>query len=971
MKYRWKTILTAALICLLAACTSENPGNNNAEDTGGDLDAAADADDDSGDDDSGDDDSGPRDTALADVDPDDADGDVGSDDDTETNPGRTIADYRRCFSDSECPVGLGTCIKEVALNRPDANGAEKVSVGEIFDGLEDGQGICTEICTESADACAPLSVNGTTPDPVAHVCQVVVVGDAPYPAGGPSFPFDDQLDSDEQTKGQAFGAICRPPFELDEDVDSSFCSQCQSTDDCAESGSLCWSRLASAPVTDGETGICLSACSDQSECPLGFSCDAQDADGQGYCRPTLDTCTDCQDVDDDGFGTGRCGPDNQPITPHDCDDRNADAYFDPSDMEHAFPATCGEQDFNCNGLSDQVEQVGPDAYPVEHCTACFDNCEGALDNGRRACQADSAEQPACLARCDVDANGDPTHADCDGDITNGCEVPIDDPSRLYYADVDGDGYGDPNDVYFACDPSQAPSGYVSNSDDCNDSSDEAWGGNTPAEEICDGIDNDCDGDIDEDIPDVGQSCSSGADGICDAGTKQCAATAGIECVSNIAPGTQTETCDGLDNDCDGETDEDGADGATAYYVDADGDNYGDENATARYACSKPAGYVTDNSDCNDGRSTQNPGTPELCSTSFDDNCDGDVNEDAADDAQTWYADSDSDTFGNPNSSTQACTQPSGYVSQAGDCNDGNQQVNPNADEVCNNGTDDDCDGNTDDSTAVDANEYYRDRDGDMFGDPGNTTLACSVPGGYTTTDTDCNDDPNNRGGSANPGEIEICDGIDNDCDGSVDEGCPKYYTIRTGSVATRDKIGTDYNGVEEKTSTCGANRVWTDADLHYYANTYPVQEIDIGCRDIVINEDRSTIPYSYSVGHDNYEKVDGAGGWDSSSDSANFACGDGEAIYKVTIEYDQLLYKIKFHCRKYKLNGSGTAATLQQGSVTTATSYGGDASNEKTAECGYNQVAIGARMNADKTNGNYFAIYGFKLYCQTLELESK
>lgn len=130
------------------------------------------------------------------------------------------------------------------------------------------------------------------------------------------------------------------------------------------------------------------------------------------------------------------------------------------------------------------------------------------------------------------------------------------------------------------------------------------------------------------------------------------------------------------------------------YADSDGDGYGNA-AVSIQACSTHAGYVSDTTDCDDSNSQVYPGATEVCN-SYDDDCDGSIDEGLD---SVWYADADGDGYGNASVSVQACTQPSAYVANSDDCDDNNNAINPNAEEVLN-GLDDDCNGILDDTTVV-------------------------------------------------------------------------------------------------------------------------------------------------------------------------------------------------------------------------------------------------------------------------------
>jgi hypothetical protein len=347
---------------------------------------------------------------------------------------------------------------------------------------------------------------------------------------------------------------------------------------------------------------------------------------------------------------------------------------------------------------------------------------------------------------------------CDG-ADNNCDGQIDEGvTSNYYRDGDGDGFGDSEQQTDAC---EAPDGYVSVGNDCDDTDSDIY---PAAIEVCDGEDNDCDGEIDEDVTTTFYA-DADTDGYGDpkVSLDDCAlpdgyVTDGTDCDDadpQSFPGGE-EVCDEADNNCNGTIDE----GVTGtYYADADADSYG-VTEEAIEACSLPTGYSETAGDCDDDAVDIYPGATEVCDE-VDNNCDGTIDEGVT---TTYYADGDGDGYGDAGAPTDACEVPSSHVSDDTDCDDTDRTISPDGEEVCDS-ADNDCDGATDEDDATDAETWYVDSDGDGYGDSRYSTLACAAPSGYTADDTDCDD----ADIAINPAEAEICDGIDQDCDGSKDE----------------------------------------------------------------------------------------------------------------------------------------------------------------------------------------------------------
>ncbi len=482
------------------------------------------------------------------------------------------------------------------------------------------------------------------------------------------------------------------------------------------------------------------------------------------------------DLDADGHGDSNApfaacsSPENASDIGDDCDDSNAGTY--PGAEEQ-----CDGADNDCNGLTDdgvtkvtQYPDADGDGYgagePIENCAIQ----DGYVTNGADCDDSDATVNPAASEVCDgVDNN-------CDGATDEGV-------TNTYYLDADADGYG--SEV--STDACNLPEGYAAVNGDCDDSNADE---NPGANEVCNGQDDNCDGQVDEgfDFSDLYADGDGDGYGAGEA-VSSCQAmdgyvtTAGDCDDSNPVVNPEAfEQCNGIDDNCNGQVDDNPVDPST-FYADSDGDGFGDP-ARPKQACSQPSGHVEDHTDCNDSDATMYPGRSETCDGK-DNDCDGSTDEGVK---TTYYRDADGDGYGNPSNTTQACSAPSGYVTNHTDCNDSDATMYPGRSETCD-GKDNDCDGSTDEGVKT---TYYRDADGDGYGNPSNTTQACSAPSGYVTNHTDCNDSD----AAIYPGRSETCDGKDNDCDGSTDEGVKTTYY--------RDADGDGYGNPSNTTQACSA-----------------------------------------------------------------------------------------------------------------------------------------------------------------------
>jgi hypothetical protein len=479
---------------------------------------------------------------------------------------------------------------------------------------------------------------------------------------------------------------------------------------------------------------------------------SDDLDGDGY---TVED-GDCWESSEPLAGSGLTGADIFPGA--------EDVPFDGID------ADCGgndDFDLDGDGWVELEEHLGAVTTGVpgsgEHFG--FGDCQNAAGGVQTALNGFTDLDHALIHPDAADDFYDGIDANCDG---------ADD----FDADLDGEGSADFVGL----------SGEVGT--DCDDADSAIYSG---AEEICDGVDNDCDLLLDIDDPDLDPAAYAtyysdiDGDGYGDDATAEAscevvpgAVLLGGDCDDlspDVNPGA-SEVCDGIDNDCDALLDDtdDSLDpaSAAAWYPDADGDTYGALDGLLLLCAAPDGAYVANPDDCDDSLAGVNPAATEVCD-GIDNDCDAfaddlDDNLDLTT-RSDFFADADSDGFGDPGALQQACAAPVGTVVDNTDCDDTLAAVNPAASEVCNDGRDDDCDGLSDDADASldlsSRSAFFQDNDSDTYGSAVRLD-ACAAPVGYVDRGGDCDD----VRAAVNPAATEVCNSLDADCDGAADDADP-------------------------------------------------------------------------------------------------------------------------------------------------------------------------------------------------------
>lgn len=575
------------------------------------------------------------------------------------------------------------------------------------------------------------------------------------------------------------------------------CSPCTADQECGGPIDMC------IPVGKDATLVCGAGCVDDTACPTGYVCkEATGTEGKTLkqCISSTDSCVCTADID----GT-----------------------IEPCSVANEFGTCYGQR--TCDGANGWTE-CSANVPAAEICDGLDNDCDGAADedianepcvneNEFGSCDGTTACQGADGVYC---AGQIPGVEACDG-LDNNCNGEIDEGT----GDIDDDGIPDCTDPDMDGDTDP-------NETDCAPTDPTIF---TGAGDACDGIDNDCDGSKDEDYPDndqdgaadcvdedddndgildgvdncpfvantdqtdtdndgVGDACTGDADGdgianeddncpfaknpeqedldgdglgdICDSDKDGDNTPNDGDCHPadpNSYPGAP-EVCDGIDNDCDVQIDEPGADGCMVQYEDKDGDGFGSDVSDC--FCASAGGWAPITGDCDDLNKNANPQGTEVCN-GVDDDCDGGVDEDATIGCVNYYADADMDGYGVDGDMVCACQASGVYTATVGgDCNDADKKINPIGKEICNE-VDEDCDGVADDGIGnPGCLVYFEDLDGDGFGNTDQAFCLCGPTDAFTATlPGDCDD----ADVDVSPGKPEQCDGTDTNCNGQVDEGC--------------------------------------------------------------------------------------------------------------------------------------------------------------------------------------------------------
>jgi hypothetical protein len=514
-------------------------------------------------------------------------------------------------------------------------------------------------------------------------------------------------------------------------------------------------------------------------------CDGLDNDCDGLIDEAGDMLTFFADADGDGHGdpavqVESCArPEGYQQAGTDCDDGDASVHPGAAEVWYdGVDADCvGGNDFDQDGDGASHPSAWSGAPPPDALVDC-DDTSNRIYPGALEVWYDGFDQD-CDPATEWDQDGDGlTRVGAPVGLASDCDderVTILGPVPRH-RDADGDGFGDPADAVASCTPLP---GRVDNPRDCDDLGPEAGSVHPGAVETCNHRDDDCDGTIDDGAGSAWWPDADG-DGFGDRSASSVTAclrppgyaAVGTDCddqapaVNPAAP----ERCTGRDDNCNGAID-DVTDAQFYYWFDADGDGHGEEiGAPLPFCPPPPPGWVRSHDDCDDDEPRVFAGNPEACDH-LDNDCDGVVDEGVT---VPHYADVDGDGFGRPNGAgvlapQQACPgeAPPGFADNQEDCDDAEPLVRPDAIEVCDD-VDNDCVDGIDHVGGVDLKQdYWPDADGDTWGDDGAAPQHL-CPGDQATNSATRGGDCDDLRAVVYPGRTEVCDYLDNDCNGRVD-----------------------------------------------------------------------------------------------------------------------------------------------------------------------------------------------------------
>ncbi|MFO0682802.1 MAG: putative metal-binding motif-containing protein [Sandaracinus sp.] len=486
-----------------------------------------------------------------------------------------------------------------------------------------------------------------------------------------------------------------PDAAADTGIDSGAPAACRSDADCDDHAYCTGIERCNPSASGADTRGCVlgtAPCSATQRCDEGMgrcvatSCGGAAADADGDTHRSIDCGgDDCDDAD----------PNRHPGNAESCDTNMHDEDCDPT--------TYGYRDSDGDGV--------PDA---------------------RCCNVDASGTASCGTDCnDMGAAVHPGAVEACNGVDDDCDSATDEGVRLtFYADADADGYGDVDPAADTTQACFAPAGFVDDHTDCDDADNmvhpgaaevcDAPDGGAPRDENCDGMTNPpslctCSGMGSQPCPLPGR---------CGSGTQNCSNGHWTDC--SILPAT--ETCNGVDDDCDGVIDN-GV--LVPCFADGDDDGYPAASAAMSDQCRTsgrppvhgecPPGYTARaplgaDIDCRDADATIHPGATEVCD-GLDSDC-------SSGGATASDEDGDGDMHAPP---TAGCV--GGFARD--DCNDAVASIHPGATEIC-----DRVDSNCSNGVSPGGVAMEEDVDGDGHA-PSPTTVCSSGPGGLPVDD--CND----------------------------------------------------------------------------------------------------------------------------------------------------------------------------------------------------------------------------------------